>query len=332
MIARYLAVIILFVTSASAQVPAPKAIVTPAIYDFGKITAGTVAEGNFTIANNGNAPLEIQRVVASCGCLTPAIPKTTLQPGESEVIVAKFDSKGFFGKQVKNVRLYTNDPQASSLLLTFRGEIAREFKIEPAQFYFGDLLQGTERKVKVNLTSNLPSITIGEVFSKSDLFKVETLASKIDGIESKSIELSVKPDAPQGIVRSIVLVHTNSTNEPVISIPIFIKIQGDLQLSPSYVSFDLLEAPLAEPMTRVVDLKNIGEDSPNIVSIESDNPFVSGKFKVLKPGKLFEIEIRLSEESKGVIRAKLTINTDRLDDSRKSVTLPVYAFVTKKGD
>jgi hypothetical protein len=325
--------ILLFVSSSAfAQVPAPRAVVTPAIFDFGKAQPGATIEGTFTVSNHGSAALDIQRVVASCGCVTPSIPKTTLQPGESEVLSAKFNSKGFFGPQVKNIRLYTNDPQASSLLLTFRGDVAREFKLEPAQFYFGDVLAGTERKIKVQLSSNVEGITLGDVASKSDLFKVETADSNKDGLGIKTIELSLKSNAPIGVTRSIVLVHTTSANEPVISIPVFAKVQGELQLSPQYISFDLLDAPLPESITRTVDLKNVGADSSNIVSIESDNPFVSGKFKVLKPGKLFEIQVTLSQESKGVIRARLTINTDRLDESSKSVTLPVYAFVAKKGE
>lgn len=332
MIKRVLAIALLFTTSAFAQVPTPRASVLPPIFDFGSAKPGATVEGSFTVSNSGDAPLEIQKVVVSCGCVLADFPNKTLQPGESEVLSAKFNSKGFFGPQVKNIRVYTNDPQANSLLLTFRGEVQREFKIEPAQFYFGDVLVGSERKVKVQLTSNVPGIDFQDVASKSDLFAVEAVDSKKDALEVKTIELAVKPNSPIGVVRSVVLVHTTSTNEPVVSIPVFIKVQGELQLSPPYISFDLLDAPLPEPITRTVDLKNVGDDAPNIVSIESDNPNVTGKFKVLKPGKLFEIQITLSEESLGVVRAKLTINTDRLDDSRKSVTLPVYAFVAKKGD
>ena len=332
MIKRSLWIILLLASSASAQVPAPKAVVKPAIFEFGKALPGSIVEGTFTIFNEGNAPLDIQKVVLSCGCMTPSLSKYTLQPGESEVLSAKFDSKGFFGPQVKNIRIYTNDPQANSLLLTIRGEVSREFKIEPAQFYFGDVLVGSERKVSVQLSSTLASIGFGDVASKSDLFTVKAVDSQKDGLASKAIELAVKPNSPVGVIRSVILVHTNSTNEPVISIPVYIKVQRELQLSPSYVSFDLVEGPLSGPITRTVDLRNVGEDTPSIISIDSDNPFVSGTVKVLKPGKLFEIQITLSEQTQGVVRAKLTINTDRLDDSSKSVTLPVYAFVAKKGE
>ena len=326
-------VLILFLVSVvTAQVPAPKAVVKPAIFDFGKVAPGALIEASFTIFNEGNAPLDIQKIVPSCGCMAPSLAKNTIAPGESEILSAKFNSKGFFGPQVKNVRLYTNDPQANSLLLTFRGEVARDFKIEPAQFYFGDVLSGSERKVKIQLSSNSPEVKFGEVALKSESFTTEIFDREKGGLAVKTIELALKPDAPIGVIRSIVLVHTNSVNEPVISVPVFAKIQGELQLSPSYISFDLLEAPLSGPVSRTVDLKNVGDDFPSIISIESDNPFVSGSFKVLKSGKLFEIQILLSEESNGVVRARLTINTDRLDESRKSVTLPVYAFVARKGE
>jgi hypothetical protein len=329
---KTIGLILALTTLTEAQVPEPRAVVSPAIIDFGKVQSGEVVEGVFNIMNTGTAPLEIQKIVSSCGCMLTASPAKFVQPNETVPVNAKFLSKGFFGPQVKNLRIYTNDPEANSVLLTFRGEVIREFKIEPAQFFFGDVLKGTERKVKVTITSTKPDIKIGQIASKSDLLALSVSDNGKDGSLSKTIEVSVKPDAPIGIVRSLILVHTTSTNEPVVAIPTFARVQGELQLAPDYISFDLLEAPLAGPVVKSVDLKNVGSDLPNITSIESDSPFVSAQFKVLKPGKLFEIRVVLNEQSKGIIKAKLTINTDRLDESRKSVTLPVYAFVTKKGE
>ena len=79
-----------------AEAPPPEAKV-PVIaieqphFDFGRIYADTKAVHRFKVANKGAAPLNISRLIPSCGCTSTVIGQWTLDPGESTEVEATFN-------------------------------------------------------------------------------------------------------------------------------------------------------------------------------------------------------------------------------------------------
>ncbi|MCP4443005.1 MAG: DUF1573 domain-containing protein [Aureispira sp.] len=86
-------------------------------YSYDTITAGDVIQHVFKFTNEGDKPLEIKKVEASCGCTSPAYPFVLIAKGESNTITAKFDSKGKSGNQEATLTVYTNEPKAHTLIL-----------------------------------------------------------------------------------------------------------------------------------------------------------------------------------------------------------------------
>ncbi len=317
-------------TSAWAVPETAKLTIEKAVHDFGRVDEGATVEAPFVIRNDGGAPLELQRIVPACGCTTVASEagKNSLKPGESLTLNVKFDTAGFSGQKTKTVRVYTNDPLNPSGVITLRGEITGEFTVQPPRAFFGDVRSGTERSIDVLVKSRNSATKLGEVASRSEYLEVSKEASA-DGIR---IQVRLKPTAPVGILRSTVTVQTSSANEPVLAFPVFAKVQGDLQFSPTYLSFDLLEGPLEAPVSKEVELKNVADDSPKIVEVRSSNPLVTGQVREIQAGKLFEVTATIAAGAQGVVRAQLTLTTDRADEERRTVVLPVYAVISKKGD
>ncbi len=72
-------------------------------HDFGTVTQNEPTVFDFKLTNTGNTPLIISEVKRVCGCTTPKWPKEPIQPGESEVIQVKYDSRrvGPFNKEIK---------------------------------------------------------------------------------------------------------------------------------------------------------------------------------------------------------------------------------------
>jgi len=62
-------------------------------------------------------------VQASCGCTAASPEKSELAPGESTDLTVKFNSTGRMGKQLKTVKIYTNDPESPEMTLTINGNI-----------------------------------------------------------------------------------------------------------------------------------------------------------------------------------------------------------------
>lgn len=77
-------------------------------YDFGNINEGQVVEHLFNFTNNGQAPLVISNITASCGCTSPDWTKTPVQPGEQGFVKVVFNSTAKSGAQAPTVTIQAN--------------------------------------------------------------------------------------------------------------------------------------------------------------------------------------------------------------------------------
>ncbi|MCH7413308.1 DUF1573 domain-containing protein [Belliella sp. R4-6] len=87
-------------------------------FDFGTIAEGKTVDHVFNFVNEGQAPLVISNVTASCGCTTPDYSKTPVKPGESGFIKVSFNSTGKPGTQAPTVSIQANtSPSVNRLRL-----------------------------------------------------------------------------------------------------------------------------------------------------------------------------------------------------------------------
>jgi hypothetical protein len=94
-----------------------------ATHDFGTIkeTGGPVTH-TFTVLNNGEKPLVITRVVASCGCTTPDWTKEPIAPGQTGEIKVTYNPSGRPGPFTKTASVYSNG-KVGSYTLTIKGDV-----------------------------------------------------------------------------------------------------------------------------------------------------------------------------------------------------------------
>lgn len=81
-------------------------------HDFGTVRHGEQLVYNFRYKNTGDGPLVIHSSSADCGCTVPEFDSKPLQPGEEGSIRVVFDTRGFRGRQVKTINLFTNAENA----------------------------------------------------------------------------------------------------------------------------------------------------------------------------------------------------------------------------
>ncbi len=77
-------------------------------YDFGTINEGKVVEHVFDFTNNGQSPLVISNITASCGCTSPEWTKTPINPGEKGMVKVVFNSTAKSGAQAPTVTIQAN--------------------------------------------------------------------------------------------------------------------------------------------------------------------------------------------------------------------------------
>lgn len=85
-------------------------------WDFGTITAGEEVSHTFYYKNTGDHNLIVKKIETGCGCTTAGYDKTPLAPGKEGKIEIAFNSKGRFGKQYKEIRIFANIPEKVSIL------------------------------------------------------------------------------------------------------------------------------------------------------------------------------------------------------------------------
>lgn len=96
---------------------APKIKFEHTVYDYDTLVAGEEITHEFRFTNEGDRPLEIKKVEASCGCTEPAYPFVLIAKGEQNSIRMKFNSTGKSGQHEANITVYTNEPKAHTLIL-----------------------------------------------------------------------------------------------------------------------------------------------------------------------------------------------------------------------
>ena len=109
--------------TAEQKANAPKAEFSEKSFDFGTIKEGETVKHEYVLKNAGKSNLIIRKVKASCGCTAVQPAKTMLAAGESTSIKIEFNTKGRTGRQNKSITVITNDPVASTVLLSFTAEV-----------------------------------------------------------------------------------------------------------------------------------------------------------------------------------------------------------------
>jgi hypothetical protein len=93
-------------TSKPAVVSGPSIAFAKKEHDFGKIIMGPKASVVFTFTNNGNEPVVLTDVKASCGCTTPKWPTEPIAPGATAQIEAVYDTNGRPGYFEKTITVF----------------------------------------------------------------------------------------------------------------------------------------------------------------------------------------------------------------------------------
>lgn len=94
-------------------------------HDYGTIAKG--ADGNcvFEFTNNGNEPLILSNVRASCGCTTPSWTKEPIMPGKTGVIKVRYNTNNV-GNFNKTVTVTSNAVDHPRVVLKIKGNVVTE--------------------------------------------------------------------------------------------------------------------------------------------------------------------------------------------------------------
>jgi hypothetical protein len=306
---------------------APKIVLPEETFNFGEVLAGEKVVHEFLIQNEGNRTLQIKSVNAACGCTATLLNSKEIKPSESTTLKITFDTSGFQGNKIKTVRINSNDPIRPTVVATVQGEIKKDIEVEPHRIYFGKVRKGESKKVDVVIKVRGANAQISDVSTKSENLSIE---QQDDNDRKKRFAVRLSEKLPVGIFRDWVVIKTTSAKTPVINLPVFARVEGDLTVVPSDISFGLREGPLLEDIFEVVELVNYGDKPISILKIETDDKAITASVEPNPKRKGFIIRVGLKKGTVGTFKGTVEIQTNHEDVDQRIIKVPVYGIVSEK--
>lgn len=293
-------------------------------YNFGTIAEEDgLASHIFVIKNEGDGPLVITRITASCGCTQPEWTKEPIAPGKTGDVKVTYNPKGRPGPFYKTVSIFSNGKKGS-YTLAIKGNVTPK-PIQPAFIYpysIGDLKMQTKT---VLYSSIRPDETLGEKISVRNEGKTTLTIHQGKAPNFLSVEVRPTQLAPDEVGEITLLLDAKATKRKgrvTTEIPLTIEsigqkeISGKIQVAANIIdnfgklsAAEKAQAPVAQlsgtllnfgklpekggfipliggKVTGTVDITNTGKSTLIIHSITCDNELVdiSGGKKEIKPG------------------------------------------------
>ena len=208
--------------------------------DFGKVYKNEDVEHFFMFENRGTTDLIIEDIKASCGCIISEATTPKVLPGMSGGIIVILKGVPDTGAISKNIKIYSNDPDASVYSLNLSGEIIEDITINPRQISFGFIPKG--KKITVEIDVKLRpgfKLEIKDLISSNH--DISIMYKKDDKENKYVVELTLKNTATVGVLTGNIQIVTNSERQNRLIIPVFGEVLGDIRLYPSHLYFGAIK-------------------------------------------------------------------------------------------
>lgn len=182
-----------------------------------------------------------------------------IPPGGSGKIVLSLDSRKVKGAFTKTATVLSNDSARPNLSLKITGTVLRYVEVQPERVFLRGFKEDTPR-ASVKITSNLPEpLVIKQVSAPGLDGKVTYELKPLQ--EGKEYQLDVVNTAHVGRYNGRFLLKTTSAKKPLIEVPLYADISGDVGFYPNSLEMGRLSAKNKEQPGQVITFwKNRGND------------------------------------------------------------------------
>jgi hypothetical protein len=195
-------------------------------WDFGRIKQGKSLVHVFKFENTGTSTLKIGRVTSSCGCTAALVSKESLKPGEKGELKVTFNTTGYEGEITKYIYIETNDPAAPRKQVAVSASIdvppRPKIELNTYSMDLGLMLEGealiAEAEIKNRGELEL-SVSLNhrdaEFFRKG---KKISAPLKLASGKKETISIKIPANQRQGLIREYILLRSNDSNRPNLSL------------------------------------------------------------------------------------------------------------------
>lgn len=304
----------------------PKAVIAEPILDVGVVAKGEKIVKEFTLKNEGDAPLEISEVRAACGCTVADYTKS-IPPGGTGTVKVTVETTEFNGPIAKGVTIYTNDADNPQLELTVRARIEPHIFVKPGYARY-IVVQGEPQEGTIGQTLYAPNGTSFDVLDVQSpwphlavKFREATPQERNADAAGKQwrVETTLSNNAPVGPLSDFVVINTNHPHQKIVQIPVSGFVRPTIAVTPPSGDFGKIDVK-GQTVQRSLNVRNFATEPIKVTGVESDNQNLAVSIDPVQEGREYTLRITVkSEMAKGPFDSKLVIRTD----SPKAPTLEV---------
>ena len=214
----------------------PDTLFSERSHDFGMVPRGGVVRHPFVLSNKLNVPITVLNLRVSCGCTSGTASASVVPPGKTAIIEAQMDTRNFVGR--KSTTLFVSvmaGSQESEIGLGVSSMILSDVVLNPGTVDFGLVSRGQAPSQMLAIDRiGKPEWKIVKITSASKAINASLQETRrVNGTVSYQLNVSLKPDAPAGVIRDEIRLITNDPETPSIPVPIGAQIRGELSATPA---------------------------------------------------------------------------------------------------
>lgn len=277
---------------------APKARLSSASVDFGKVTGTNIIEKDVIITNVGTDTLELKEVGSSCSCVTVKHLDRTIPAGsDGRAVIVLHPSKAGKGNQQQTVVFSSNDPDQQHLIVGVRWQMGlADLDISPEAIDL-DILK---KDIRESLDASKSTVLVLDRWQKRlEITDVKTSANveltyydilyrcpKGTRIHFFRIEVSLLPNTPVGLLNEWIKLSTNHPQYSTITVPITGQIASTIRITPKILLYRNLVREKTTPV-KTITVEAYGEsDTLELDQIKAAHPWLVVKQTRVNPKRV----------------------------------------------
>jgi Protein of unknown function (DUF1573) len=294
------------------------------VVQVGVARTGAPLAHRFLIENDSAEPLEITRVEASCGCLTPTLPNRVLQPGEKASVLLEVNTLSQpAGPHTWALRLeYHGGSETHEISLELCAKLITEVMVQPAAVVLAaDQAPHTEITL-TDLREHALRITTVRTSSANSSAKLIGTSRDAQGHLVQKVLLQVAADCPGGRHEESLHLYTDDPGYPDISVPIMIlkRARERISATPSEVS---LAGSRGQPaVSRLVILRDSKGEPIKIDTITADDPAIHCR-SAEGPGAMATVRISADPAGSTGSSIRSAVHIRLLQPAQSVIIVPV---------
>jgi len=167
--------------------------------DFGRHPADQNTVAEFTLRNDGDAPVDILRVRTDCGCSAAEIGARVIAPGETSPVKLTVRPNALGGVYRKSAFVESNDPENRVIKLSVVGDAVQRIVVKPSMYVdVGDLSTASDWRGSVDLVSEEEDVLLGEPVVDG-LVTIETKLERVTAERGSHYRMGITVTPPDRI-------------------------------------------------------------------------------------------------------------------------------------